>query len=125
MAEISVWLGRAHRLLAPVAEETRLGLAGTWPAPSFEGGFAPVERTWSKAGFTAQWKVPHLSRNLEALLEEGPQGQAQHFGVAFLEPVNIYLQSERAVKYGFLFVALTFGAFLLRELMRSLPVHLI
>lgn len=116
-------MGTRSFSLAPVAEETRLGLAGTWPAPSFEGGFAPVERTWSKAGFTAQWKVPHLSRNLEALLEEGSQGQAQHFGVAFLEPVNIYLQSERAVKYGFLFVALTFGAFLLRELVRSLPVH--
>ncbi|HQL48790.1 MAG: Inner membrane protein CreD [Acidobacteria bacterium ADurb.Bin340] len=116
-------MGTRSFSLAPVAEETRLSLTGTWPAPSFEGGFAPVERRWSKAGFTAQWKVPHLSRNLEALLEEGPQGQAQHFGVAFLEPVNIYLQSERAVKYGFLFVALTFGAFLLRELMRSLPVH--
>jgi inner membrane protein len=43
--------------------------------------------------------------------------------VAFLEPVNIYLQSERAVKYGFLFVGLTFGAFFLFELLKGLRIH--
>lgn len=108
---------------APLAEETTVRLKGSWPAPSFEGGFAPLDRAWSKDGFSATWKVPYLSRDLASLLKGGPAAEAQHFGVAFLDPVNIYLQSERAVKYGFLFVVLTFGAFLLRELIRALPVH--
>ena len=116
-------MGTRSLNLAPVAEETRVSLKGAWPAPSFEGGFAPVDRTWSKDGFSAQWKIPSLSRNLDALLKGGAEAAAQHFGVAFIDPVNIYLQSERAVKYGFLFVLLTFGAFLMREVLRALPIH--
>lgn len=113
---------RAFRM-APVAEETRLELEGGWHAPSFEGGFAPLSRTLTPTGFQAQWTVPHLSRNLEALLGEGPDTQTQTFGVAFIDPVNLYLLSERATKYGFLFVLLTFGAFLLREFLRRSPLH--
>ncbi len=118
-------MGTRSLHLAPVAEETRVSLKGTWPAPSFEGGFAPLERTWSHQGFEARWKIPHLSRDLDQLLKGGSeaQAQAQHFGVAFIDPLNIYLQNERAANYGFLFVLLTFGAFLLREVLRSLPIH--
>lgn len=112
---------RAFRM-APVAEDTRVNLQGAWPAPSFEGGFAPVARAWSGQGFSAQWKIPNLSRDLDTLLGGGEKAAALEFGVAFIDPVNIYLQSERAVKYGFLFVLLTFAAFLLRELLRA-PVH--
>lgn len=114
-------MGTRSLHLAPVAEETRVSLRGAWPAPSFEGGFAPVDRVWSKDGFTAQWKIPSLSRDRNALLTGG--AEAQHFGVAFIDPVNIYLQSERAAKFGFLFVLLTFGAFLLRETLRAMPIH--
>lgn len=113
---------RAFRM-APIAEETRLDLQGTWPSPSFEGGFAPVSRDWSPGGFTASWKIPHLSRDLEALLRGGKGLEEQTFGVAFIEPVNLYLLSERATKYGFLFVLLTFAAFLLREVLRRIPLH--
>lgn len=116
-------MGTRSLYLAPVAEETRVSLKGAWPAPSFEGGFAPVDRTWSKDGFSAQWKIPSLSRDLNTLLKGGTDATSQHFGLAFIDPVNIYLQSERAVKYGFLFVLLTFGAFLLREVLRALPIH--
>ncbi len=116
-------MGTRSLHLAPIAEETRVDLHGAWPAPSFEGGFAPVDRTWSSQGFSAQWKIPHLSRDLDLLLKGGTEATAQHVGVAFIDPVNIYLQSERAAKYGFLFILLTFGAFLLREVLRALPLH--
>ncbi len=116
-------MGTRSLHLAPIADETRVNLQGAWPAPSFEGGFAPVDRTWSSQGFSAQWKIPHLSRDLEMLLKGGAEATAQHFGVAFIDPLNIYLQSERAAKYGFLFILLTFGAFLLREVLRAMPLH--
>ena len=116
-------MGTRSIRFAPMAEETQVRLQGAWPAPSFEGGFAPVERSWSGQGFSAQWKIPHLSRDLETLFAGGRKAEELNFGVAFIDPVNIYLQSERAVKYGFLFVLLTFAAFLLREMLRSLPVH--
>jgi inner membrane protein len=73
-------------------------------------------------GFEASWEVFHLARNLDAILEA--KGETQEaFGVAFLEPVNIYLRAERAVKYGFLFVGLTFAAFFFFEMLRRLPIH--
>jgi len=37
--------------------------------------------------------------------------------------VNIYLQGERAVKYGFLFVGLVFASFFFFEMLKRLPIH--
>jgi inner membrane protein len=49
--------------------------------------------------------------------------QSELFGVKLIEPVDVYLKSNRAVTYGFLFVALTFAAFFLFEILKSLRVH--
>jgi inner membrane protein len=47
----------------------------------------------------------------------------RHFGVSFIDPVDQYLKSERAVKYGFLFILLTFAGFFLLEVLRRFSVH--
>jgi inner membrane protein len=44
-------------------------------------------------------------------------------GARFVQPVDVYSQSERAVKYGILFVFLTFVAFFLFEVLRRMAVH--
>jgi inner membrane protein len=41
----------------------------------------------------------------------------------FIEPVNVYSMADRATKYGLLFVALTFAAFFLFEVLKRLPIH--
>lgn len=51
------------------------------------------------------------------------QNSIDSFGVAFIEPINIYSQSDRAIKYGLLFIALTFAAFFLFEILKQLPMH--
>ena len=43
--------------------------------------------------------------------------------VSFIEPVGVYQSLERASKYGFLFLGLTFAAFVLIELLRRLAIH--
>jgi inner membrane protein len=43
--------------------------------------------------------------------------------VSFVQAVDHYQQTERAVKYGLLFVILTFTVFLLWELLRNLRLH--
>ena len=43
--------------------------------------------------------------------------------IDFIDPVNVYLQAERAVKYGVLFIALTFAGFFLTEILRRTPIH--
>jgi len=75
-------------------------------------------------GFEAQWQVSSLARDLNPILW-GRSGHkaTEAFDIAFVEPVNIYLQSERAVKYGFLFVGLIFAGFFLFEMLKRLPIH--
>ena len=45
------------------------------------------------------------------------------FGVSFIQPVNPYSLSDRATKYGLLFIVLTFVGVGLMEVMRRLRVH--
>lgn len=51
------------------------------------------------------------------------RGCTDSFSVAFVDPVNAYSLSDRATKYGVLFIALTFVAVGLFELMKKLRVH--
>ncbi|VVP58232.1 cell envelope integrity protein CreD [Pseudomonas fluorescens] len=44
-------------------------------------------------------------------------------GVGFIDPVDQYLKSDRAIKYALLFIALTFAGFFLFEVLKSLAVH--
>jgi inner membrane protein len=43
--------------------------------------------------------------------------------VRFIEPIDIYSLSDRALKYAFLFIGLTFGAFAALEIVKRLPIH--
>ena len=47
----------------------------------------------------------------------------EQVSVSFVEPAGLYQRLERASKYGFLFIGLTFAAFLLIELLRRLAIH--
>ena len=44
-------------------------------------------------------------------------------GVDFIEPVDLYVKSDRAIKYALLFIALTFAGFFLFEILKRLQVH--
>ncbi|WP_293745420.1 cell envelope integrity protein CreD [uncultured Acinetobacter sp.] len=41
----------------------------------------------------------------------------------FIEPVNIYTQTDRAIKYGVMLIIITFGCFFLFEVLKSLKIH--
>jgi inner membrane protein len=116
----------------PLAETTRVGLTSAWPHPSFSGSFLPTQRDQEIGpdGFSARWEVSSLAAKAPAAFvtaaSDGKpcQGACQEsFGVRLIEPVNIYSMSDRALKYGFLFVALSFVAFFLFELLKSLRIH--
>jgi inner membrane protein len=62
--------------------------------------------------------------------EPGTQAEAQGdgacvetFGVTFVDPVNAHVLSDRATKYGLLFIALTFVGVGLVEVLKRLRVH--
>jgi inner membrane protein len=110
--------------IVPVGKNNSVTLASKWPHPQFGGLFLPSPKTRriDENGFTATWNISALSANAQQQLRAGSE-KLDSFGVGFIEPVNIYTQADRAVKYGLLFVALTFAAFFLFELMKRLPVH--
>lgn len=116
--------GSERLAIAPTANATTVSLKSNWPHPSFQGRFLPSSRTVSHDGFDANWQVSHLARNLDRALAAGTPGAASEtLDISFVSPVNVYLKAERAVKYGVLFVVLTFAAFFLTEILRRLPIH--
>jgi inner membrane protein len=114
--------------LVPVGKETAVTIAAAWPHPSFMGQFLPDSRTVGASGFEATWRTTHLASNVEQALRRCAQDgcselMAKTLGVAFIQPVDIYLQTERSAKYGFLFVLFTFVLFYLFELLKRLAIH--
>jgi inner membrane protein len=116
--------GLEQLAIAPTANSTRVRLKSAWPHPSFNGRFLPQTRSVGKDGFEATWQVSHLARNFDRAIKAGEgAGSGETLGIGLIDPVNVYLKSERAVKYGILFVVLTFAAFFLTEILRQLPIH--
>lgn len=120
--------GTRSLAFTPIGKNTTVELRAAWPHPNFGGRFLPVSKTIDDKNFHARWEVSHLASKNEAILRSGvkdqkPQDALESFDVAFIEPVNIYQQAERAVKYGVLFVALTFAAFFLFETLKNLRIH--
>lgn len=109
--------------VAPTAEENTVTLAAPWPHPSFQGRFLPITRTITDNSFEAKWAISHLARNFDHALGANNGRTNEVLSVSFMDPVNVYLQSERAVKYGGLFIILTFAAFFLGEILRRRPMH--
>jgi inner membrane protein len=115
--------GTSTLAVQPSGNTTEVALKSSWPHPSFGGSFLPRSRSVSDQGFSAQWLVSSLAKNSTAQTDNNQPVDAEALTVAFIDPVNIYLMSERAVKYGLMFVVLVFTAFFMFEVLRGLRVH--
>jgi len=110
----------------PFARHTEANLSAPWPNPGFVGAFLPAQRVVTEKGFSAQWQVLDLNRSYGQHWQENSSGidlAAAAFGVNLYQPADVYQQNERAGKYGVLFIALTFVAFFLFEVLKRLRVH--
>ena len=122
--------GTEQLWVTPVGRETKVQLSSTWPHPSFVGEFLPVSREISASGFSADWQTSILCHQLcrGAGRLRLPQRlcdayNSREFGVSFVDPVDQYLKTDRAIKYALLFIALTFAGFFLFEVLKRLAVH--
>ncbi|WAB97767.1 cell envelope integrity protein CreD [Pseudomonas putida] len=119
--------GQLH--LLPVGRTSSVDMRANWPHPSFVGSYLPSRREIDDKGFSAHWQTSFFATNLEdALRQCAGSGQCAEFsertfGVSFIDPVDQYLKSERAIKYALLFIALTFAGFFLFEVLKNLSVH--
>ncbi len=131
--------------VVPLGSHTDVQLHSSWPHPSFAGRFLPSERTVRDSGFSATWRLSSLATTAQQDVAEGkpvcapiapgteeaerltgaaPAGNcADSFSVSFMDPINPYSLSDRANKYGLLFIALTFVGVGMFELMKRLRVH--
>jgi len=115
-------VGTQRFAVVPAAGNTAMTLQSTWKHPSFGGRFLPVERQVGVSGFSGRWQVTELASNAAAqvALEEK---NLDTLDVELLDPVNPYVMSDRAIKYGLIFIALTFVTVGLTELLSDRRVH--
>ncbi len=118
-------LGAQSLAFTPVADENDISINSPWPHPSFDGDFLPRTRTVDATGFRGNWKVTAYNTNARNQLAIGSSVASglDTISVKLIDPVNVYLQTERAVKYGLLFVLLTFAGFFMFELVKRLRIH--
>jgi inner membrane protein len=113
----------------PMGGQTTVTVSSPWPSPSFSGAFLPEERRVTDKGFDARWNVSWFARNFpqQWRLEERPASSTtvaqSAFGVDLIQPVDNYQKTERSVKYGVLFLILTFLTFFLYEVFSGVPLH--
>lgn len=121
--------GTSEFHVAPVGRDSTLAIASDWPHPSFNGDLLPLSREVGEKGFTARWQASffatELPQHLQACAREPAcRGlQAPVSGVSFIDPVDQYLRTDRAIKYGLLFITLTFAGFFLCELLLKRRLH--
>jgi inner membrane protein len=136
--------GNASLSLEPQAGDTRWAVKSSWPHPSFVGGFLPGPRRVSDKGFEASYRVGNLALG-HSLVSTSDVGAAtpapappstddpyaantvaaENPDVAqinLIQPVDLYSQVNRAVKYGFLFIGFTFLALLMFDVIGGVRV---
>ena len=125
--------GNSRFSFAPLGESTTTKIESTWPNPSFKGGVLPVSKVISAEGFNATWRISHLARNYpQSWLKSNGNEQLENYkldsltaGVELFTPVSLYSKMDRAVKYGVLFIGLTFLTFLIFEVSVKSKMHIL
>lgn len=129
----------SHSLaLIPRGGKTEWQVTSPWPHPSFSGSFLPDAREIGSEGFTASYDgITNLAlgKPLVSLSDDSPpvgrpfadevipypemtqaSGGTMVATIGLVEPVDLYSQVDRAVKYGFLFIGFTFVTFLMFDI---------
>jgi len=120
--------GMENLSFVPVGLDTEVRVASDWAHPSFIGRFLPEERETRADGFSARWRVSSFATDMGRIVADCSSAECKNlqtnsFGVSLIDPVDLYTQAERSVKYGLLFITLTFTAFFLFEVLKRMPVH--
>ncbi|HEY4342586.1 MAG TPA: cell envelope integrity protein CreD [Steroidobacteraceae bacterium] len=111
----------------PLARTMQVHSRGNWPDPGFTDGFLPLERHTDAKGFMANWQILSFNRSYgDRWLQDSVAAATilnSGFGIELVQPVDIYQRSTRSVKYGGLFIALSFMTLFLVEARQRLPIH--
>ena len=110
----------------PLGSETKVDIKANWNSPSFTGAYLPNERKVSD-GFSAHWLVSSFGRSYpQQWVDRGVDPQNlpnSRFGVSLLHGVDFYTKTDRTIKYAVMFIAITFLAFFLFDILSKLRIH--
>jgi inner membrane protein len=117
-----VFAGSGSLCIVPIGRRTEATIASAWPSPSFNGRYLPTSKTIDQDGFRANWSISYLGRGYGQVWDVPSSTQPSDdkvresaFGVTLLNSVDAYRETDRAIKYGIMFIALTFAACLVFE----------
>ncbi|WP_306352003.1 cell envelope integrity protein CreD [Flavobacterium sp. '19STA2R22 D10 B1'] len=119
--------GSSRINIVPIGKVTEAKMTSNWASPSFNGNFLPSDKnkTISANGFEANWKILHINRPFsQSSFGSLPNLQQYAFGVDFVIPIDEYQKNERASKYGFLVIGLTFLVFFLIQSVSKIKIHI-
>ena len=117
--------GSSEISFVPIGRTTEAILQSDWETNSFKGNFLPYnEDKITENGFNAKWKILDINRPFSQVFENDLPDLTQYaFGVDLMVPVDEYQKSERATKYGFLVIGLTFLLFFLIQSISKIAIH--
>lgn len=128
--------GNGRLSFVPRGQNSEWSVHSEWSSPSFAGAFLPNSRSVTGEGFRARYAISNLALGQAIVLDSDPAplaldnpgydrsmssrvepaaegGASQGASISLVEPVDLYSQVNRSVKYGFLFIGFTFLAFLM------------
>ncbi len=99
------------------SDQDQVEMKGNWIKPKFSDTVLPTKTTLSDKGFEASWSLNSLP-NWEETLRE-----VKSIGLSHLWIQSDYAMIERAVKYGILFIVLTFLLIFILEFVSKIKIH--
>lgn len=134
--------------LIPTIENTIFAAQGNWADAKYFGDSLPQTNSSRTGEFRASWQNITLGyQNRLSLIHCWNENSCQNkfsshlaqsnvdgtdyksaltasgFAVEFIKPVNIYSQTDRAIKYGWMITLISFGCFFLFEVTKGLRIH--
>jgi len=115
----------------PVAKQVQLTLSSDWQHPYFIGRYLPDSREIGDSGFQANWSMSEFATSIQQSINACQEAhsecpavlQPNSFGVGLHNPIDVYQKTDRSLKYGFLFILLTFAVFCLFEAIKRIQIH--
>lgn len=126
--------GMSSLEVIPAGNDMTMTVDANWAHPSFYGASLP-QKAFQSNSFRATWQNTYVAnQNTERLNGCLSNGDSRAcvllktavntaFAVKFINAVDTYTMSDRTIKYGLLFLMITFGAFFLFEVLKKLRIH--
>lgn len=101
----------------PTAKHSHYEIAANWKDPKFIGDRLPNTREITDEGFYATWDITNFTKGNNEYTNQVASG------VELFDVLDVYQINERTLKYGALFIFLTFLGFFVISIINKVDIH--